>query len=166
MSTVLVAYVTKYGSTREVAEAVAGALRTSGTDADVVAARDVDDLEGYSAVVLGAPLYFFRLHSDGRHFLSRHKKALASMPVAVFALGPTNDLPEDFAEARKELDRALGRFGWLSPRSVVVFGGRLEPAELRFPDSNPAMKKMPASDIRDWDAIRAWAGSLPEALGL
>ena len=28
------------------------------------------------------------------------------------------------------------------------------------------MKKMPASDLRDWDAIQDWADSLPEVLGL
>ncbi len=166
MSEVLVAYASKYGSTREVAEAVGTALREGGTAADVRPARDVDDLDGYSAVVLGAPLYFFRWHSDARHFLRRHKKALLDLPVAVFALGPTNDVPEDFAETRKQLDRALAKFEWLSPRSVMLFGGKLDPAALRFPDSNPAMKNMPASDIRDWDAIRAWAGGLPEALGL
>ena len=165
MNDVLVAYVSKYGSTQEVAEAVGTTLREGGTTADVRPARDVDDLDGYSAVVLGAPLYFFRWHSDARHFLRRHKKALLGLPVAVFALGPTNDVPEDFVETRKQLDRAVAKFEWLSPRAVMLFGGKFDPAVLRFPDSNPAMKNMPASDIRDWDAIRAWARGLPEALG-
>ena len=34
-------------------------------------------------------------------------------------------------------------------------------AKLRFPyNLIPALKKMPASDLRDWEAIRAWASSL------
>ena len=49
---------------------------------------------------------------------------------------------------------------------MTVFGGVFDPTGLRFPDANPAMKKLPPSDLRDWEAIEAWADSLPEALGL
>jgi menaquinone-dependent protoporphyrinogen oxidase len=165
MSPILVAYATTYGSTREVAEAVAAALRERGSETELRPASEVDDLAGYSAVVLGAPLYFFRWHKDARRFLARHRRALDALPAAVFALGPTEDKPEDFAEVRKQLDRALAKTPWFSPASVVVFGGRLDPAGLRFPHSNPAMKKMSLMDIRDWEAIRAWADELPTVFG-
>lgn len=37
-------------------------------------------------------------------------------------------------------------------------GGRFDPATLRPPYSPlPAMKKLPVSDIRDWEAIATWA---------
>ena len=165
MNPVLVAYATNYGSTREVAEAVAEALKERGFDTTVLAAREVDSLGEYSAVVLGGALYFFRLHKDARRFLSRHRKALMDMPVAVFGMGPFNDTTEEFASARKHLDRSLGKHTWLSPVSVEVFGGRFDPTGLRFPHKNPAMKKIPPADIRDWDDIRAWAEMLPQALG-
>jgi menaquinone-dependent protoporphyrinogen oxidase len=166
VTSVLVAYATKYGSTQEVAEAVATALREHGADVEVRAAGDVVDMSRYSAVVLGGALYFFRWHRDARRFLSHHRTALVRMPVAVFALGPLGDSAKEMNEARGQLDRALAKAEWLSPASVAVFGGRLDPTRLRFPDANPAMKKMPASDLRDWDAIQDWADSLPEALGL
>ncbi len=166
MDSVLVAYATNYGSTREVAEKVAEILAERGVDASVSAASDVDVLGGYSAVVVGGALYFFRWHKDARRFLSRHRKALKDVPVAVFGMGPFNDTTEEFASARKHLDRSLGKHTWLSPVSVNVFGGCFDPTGPRFPHNNPAMKQMPASDIRDWDAIRAWAESLPQALGL
>jgi menaquinone-dependent protoporphyrinogen oxidase len=42
-----------------------------------------------------------------------------------------------------------------------MVGGKFDPAKLRFPyNLIPALKKMPASDLRDWVAIRAWASSL------
>ena len=165
MNEVLVAYASKYGSTREVAEAVGTALRECGTRAAVRPARDVDELDGYSAVVLGAPLYFFRWHSDARHFLRRHKNALLRPAGSGVRPGPYRRRSRGLRETRKQLDRAVAKFEWLSPRAVMLFGGKFDPAVLRFPDGKAAMKSMPASDIRDWDAIRAWAGGLPEALG-
>ena len=149
MKPVLVAYATNYGSTREVAEAVSVALAEHGVYAIVRAARDVDMLNEASAVVLGGALYFFRLHKDARRFLSRHRKALTDMPVAVFGMGPFKDTKEDFAGACKQLDRALSQQAWLSPVSVQVFGGCFDPTKLRFPHNNPGMKRMPASDIRN-----------------
>ena len=165
MSSVLVAYATKYGSTREVAEAIAERLRDRGIETDVRAARDVRSLDGYGGVVFGGALYFFRMIGEGRRFLSRHHKALSALPVAVFGMGPIEDTDEQYAGARGHLDKALAKHESISPVAVAVFGGVLEPAGLRFPDANPAMKGMPAVDLRDWKAIGEWADSLPEALG-
>ena len=49
---------------------------------------------------------------------------------------------------------------------VTVFGGVLDPAKLKFPYSNPGIKAMGMSDLRDWEAIEGWADSLPEKLNL
>jgi len=166
MSLVLVAYATKYGSTEEVAEAVAKALGERGLDTEVRPAKAVHDLDGFAGVVLGGALYYFKWHKDARKFLDHHREALTAMPVAIFAMGPTNDKPEEYEGARGQLDKALAQREWLTPVAVKVFGGKLDHSVLRFPDSNPAMKKMPESDLRDWDAIAEWAKSLPEAMGL
>lgn len=87
---ILVAYATRYGSTQEVAEAVAAMLRERDLDARAQPMREVRGLDGYRAVVLGAPLYIGRLHKDMPRFLSRHRDALTARPVAIFALGPTD----------------------------------------------------------------------------
>jgi len=55
-SSVLVGYATRYGSTPEVAEAVAAALRESGLSVDIQLLPEVRTLAGYRAVVMGAPL--------------------------------------------------------------------------------------------------------------
>ena len=166
MASVLVAYATKYGSTGEVAEAVAARLRSLGLDATARPVGEVRDLSGYSAVVLGTALYFFRWRGEAHRFLRRHRKALVSMPVALFGLGPIEDKPEQFTGAREHLDKGLGKHSWLHPVSVTVFGGRLQPTTLRFPDKNPAMRGMGALDLRDFTAVDAWADSLPDALGV
>ncbi len=88
MTQVLVAYGTRYGSTREVAEAVAATLEEQGIDTDVKTAREVRSLDGYDAVVLGTPLYMGALHKDVRALLEKNRAALEHTPFALFALGP------------------------------------------------------------------------------
>jgi len=158
---ILVAYATRYGSTQAVAEAVAATLRDSGLEVDLEPMRQVRTLAGYSAVVMGASLYMFRWHKDARRFLSRHRKALTERPVAIFALGPTHDPydEEEWQDSRAQLDKELAKFPWLTPVDLEMFGGKYDPAKLRFPLKLLAGKE-PASDIRDWTAIRAWANDL------
>ena len=160
-SVVLVGYATRYGSTQEVAEAIAATLREGGLEVDLQLARDVHSLAGYSAVVLGAPLFMFRWHKDALGFLSRHRKALAERPLAIFALGPTHD-PHDeqeWRDSRAQLDKELAKFPWLTPIAVEMFGGKYDPTKLRFP-INLLAGKVPATDLRDWTAIRAWGAGL------
>ena len=152
---IVVAYATKHGSTLEVAEAIAASLRDEGHDVDVVAAADVRKLDDYSAVVLGGALYVGRWHHDAIGFLKRHRRSLAARPLAVFAMGPAPATEEALAESRGQLDRALARVPELEPAAVAIFGGVVDPSKLRFP-----FKHMPASDARDWDAIRAWAAAV------
>lgn len=166
MASVLVAYASKYGSTREVAERVADRLRSAGFDVDTAPASEVSSVSKYSAVVLGVALYFFMWRKDAHRFLNRHRDALSGLPVAVFGLGPLEDTPEQFEGARGHLDKGLAKHDWLHPSAVAVFGGRLDPSSLRFPDNNPAMRGMGALDLRDFGAIEVWADSLPDALGL
>jgi len=164
MEKFLVAYATTHGSTQEVADVIAASLREQGLAVDIQAARNVRSLEGYSAVVLGAPLYMFRLHRDASRFLGKFRKSFTGgLPIAIFAGGPFGESKEeDWREIQKRLDRELAKFAWLQPVAVELIGGKFDPARLRFPwNLIPALKQMPPSDLRDWAAIRVWAGNLP-----
>jgi menaquinone-dependent protoporphyrinogen oxidase len=162
---ILVGYATKMGSTREIAEAVATVLRGRGAAVEVRPLREVRSLEGFAGVLIGAPMYMFHLHKDAKAFLARHRAALAAIPSAVFSLGPFHDVEKEWEEVRAVFEKELGQFPWLAPVAQEVFGGAFDPAKLGLPYSLiPAMKKLPPSDIRDWEAIRRWAGGLP--LGL
>jgi len=163
--TVLVAYATVYGSTQEVAEAVAGTLRECGLQVDCLPAGDVRLLDGYDAIVLGTAIYIGRLHKEARRFLLRHEKALRERPTAIFAMGPFHNEEKEWKAARGQVQSQLGKFPWLRPVSCEVFGGTFDPAKLRFPFSFlPPVRNLPASDIRDWDAIRRWAKGLADQL--
>jgi menaquinone-dependent protoporphyrinogen oxidase len=155
---VLVAYASRHGSTRQVAETVALHLRERGWRARVRAAATVTDVSEYRAVVLGAALYMGRLHPDARAMLRRHHQRLAVMPLAVFAMGPGSSSEHDLAASLKQLDAGLSRFQDLAPLETAVFGGVVDPTALHFPFNH-----MPASDARDWDEIAAFAGRVAEA---
>lgn len=166
---ILVAYATRYGSTREVAEAVGATLREQGYAVDVKPVKDVADLTGYDAVVLGTPFYIGSMLKDAAAFLGRHRTALEALPVALLALGPTQ-AGDDMTEARKQLDDALAKLGWLKPVAAEMFVGKYDPAHLRVLDRLIALPPaspfhgMGARDDRDWSAIRSWAMGLPAAL--
>jgi menaquinone-dependent protoporphyrinogen oxidase len=128
--------------------------------------RKVRTLEGYRAVVLGAPLYLGSWHKDAQRFLSVHQEALTQRPVAIFALGPTHKDEKEWQGSRAMLDKELARFPWLTPVALEMFGGKYDPAKLRFPDNLIAalpaspIHDMPASDVRDFAVIRVWASNL------
>ncbi len=83
----------------------------------------------------------------------------------MFALGPFHQDAKEFQDARANLDKELLAFSWFAPVALEMFGGKFDPAALTFPYSwIPALKKMPASDARDWAAIRAWASGLATRL--
>lgn len=165
---VLVAYATRYGSTHEVAEALAATMRERGLAVDLRPMASVDSLAGYRAIVMGAPIFMFRWHKDALRFLARHRQALTERPVAVFALGPVHDpndpqYEEKWRDSRAQLDKELARFPWLTPIAATVFGGKCDPKKLRFPLSLFA-GWVPANDLRDWAAIREWAVDLASNL--
>lgn len=54
---ILLAYATRFGSTQEVAEAITATLREAGIEVELQAMQDVESLDGYDAIVLGAALY-------------------------------------------------------------------------------------------------------------
>lgn len=166
---VLVTYASKYGSTQEVAEKVAATLREKGLVVDLQPMRKVRSLAGYEAVVLGAAIYYGLWHKDAVNFLTKNEVALVQRPVAVFALGPNSTDENERQGCQAQFDKELAKFPWLKPVVTELFGGRY-PAKLRFPDSMVAalpaspMHGKPASDVRDWAAIRDWAGNLAAKL--
>ena len=145
---------------------MAATLREHGHTVDLYPMPAVQTLEGYQAVVLGAPLYIGRWHKDAQHFLAQHRDALTQRPVAIFTLGPIQTDQQEWDDVRTQLAQEMAKMPWLQPVASELFGGRYEPATLRFPDNVLAwlpaspLHELPANDARDWDAIRAWANGL------
>lgn len=154
---ILVAYASRYGSTNEVAESIGAVMRERLLSADVRPAGEVDDLDGYGAVVLGGGIYVGRWHRDARGFARHYAEELSGMPVAIFALGPVDDVPDNRAGSETQFRSAVDKLTF-QPVATALFGGAVDPRRLPFPFNH-----MPAADVRDWGEIRAWALAVADA---
>lgn len=162
MNKVLVAYASKTGSTAEVAEAIGAALAGRGIAAEVRKIGDAASIEGYVGAVLGSPINGMRWLPEASAFVSANAPALRSMPVALFYLSYIQ-----FADGRpiwkrsidagmKALAASAGAF------AVRGFGGKAASSLPGFARFIFGTRPDAPSDLRDWDAIRAWAGELAD----
>lgn len=166
MTHVLVAHASKRGSTAEIAQAIAAELRKAGLEVDCRAAGEVGGLESYDAVVLGSAVYMKRWQGDAKHFLRKHADELSGRPFWVFSSGPVGDPEKAPDSSWLEPPRIVERAQQLGVRDHVVFGGRV-PLEPRGPIERSMVKNTPAQyrDLRDWEAISAWARGVALELG-
>jgi menaquinone-dependent protoporphyrinogen oxidase len=152
---ILVAYATKLGSTREIAEVIGGVIEASGAQVDVRAAHDVGDLGAYDAVVLGSALYAAHWQREANRFVIHHLEALQIRPVWLFSSGPL-DRSADWG--RLPVTPAVAATtDAIGARDHRTFGGRLLPDA---PVDAQVLATHPVGDFRDWDAIRAWAAGI------
>lgn len=157
---ILVAYATKHGSTREIAEAIGRVLRDAGLDTIVAPARDVTDLEPYDVIVLGSALYAAHWQRDANRFVARHLVALQRRPVWLFSSGPL-DRSADAGTLPAAPSVAITTDP-IGARGHRTFGGRLL---ADTPGLDPhVLLTHPVGDFRDWDAIRDWARAIANAL--
>lgn len=150
---VLVAYGSKKGGTKGLAEAIGEGIEESGLTVDVMPADRIDGLEEWDAVVIGGALYAWMWHRDARGFLKHHRRQLREMPVWVFSSGPLDESAEE-----REIP-PVGRLGsWMNKieaKAHKTFGGRIT-AEQR--------NELPAGDWRNMDDARQWGREIAEAV--
>ncbi len=158
---ILLVYATRFGSTREVAESVATSLREAGLKVDLRLMSQVESLDQYEAVVLGAAIYNAKWHAEAHQFVARHQAALQQRPIAIFTLGPLSTSAAAMRNSHRQLDKELAKYRWLKPVAVEVFAGKYDPKK---PGMGFFERLLPARDYRDWEAIRAWANALPAQL--
>ncbi len=161
---ILVAYATRAGSTREVAEVVGEELRRTGARVDVRPVKDVDRLAGYEAVVLGTAIRLGKPLPEAVRFAQWHRGALGERPVAYFALCGT--MQDDTPANRARMEKCLAVLRQVkAPVSEGLFAGALVCAKL-----DPPLRwhfrhnRVPEGDWRDWPRIRAWARETGELL--
>ena len=170
---VLVAYASKHGATRGIAERIADRLRAAGQEAKARPVEAASDLAGYDAFVIGSAAYMGRWRKDAVELVRRNRDLLASRPVWLFSSGPLGKEALD-AQGRDKRESAvpteIAEFREaIKPRDHRVFFGALSPTKLGFGERLirmlPAGRALlPEGDFRDWQDIDGWAESIVQEL--
>ena len=163
---ILVAYTSRKGSTAEIALAVAKELEKTGAAVTVSDMMTVSSLEGYNAVVIGAPVYTGKVARDVAIFARRHRDSLSRIPVAGFVTGIAPVYPKT-GETTGFTGQLADALSPAKPVAVTMFAGKLDVARLSLVERGmTSLLKVPTGDFRDWVTIAVWARGLPEKMGI
>ena len=157
-TSILVAYATQFGSTAEIADAIAAAMLDSGAAVDVRCVRDVHEVGPYQAVVLGSAVHLGHLLPEAVEFVRRHQADLARVPVALFCVYISNP-PEQTRDAYLGDVRGLVR-----PVSEAFFTGRFDRRGAALLIPRVLAWLVPPIERRNWREIKQWASSLAPLL--
>lgn len=165
MTTVLLAYASKMGSTKEIAEVIGVELARAGLDVQVRDACDVTTVHGYDAVVVGSAIYAGRWRPDAVRVVGLivdKNSDVGPSPTWLFHSGPCGEAAaKSDAVAPKRVRQAAHQLGIAPP---VTFGGRLDPATAKGFIARRMAKGKLAGDFRDFDRIRDWADTIAHQL--
>ena len=160
--TVLVAVASKYGATREIAEAIGRTLAEGGVEPLVMPADEVDGVAAFEAVVLGSAVYTGRWLEPARRLAEECADEFAARPTWLFSSGPIGSPPRPVPEESVQVDDLLAA---TSAREHRVFAGKLDKSRLSFPEKALVIAfRVKDGDFRDWDEIAAWAAGIAAVL--
>ncbi|HEY6569009.1 MAG TPA: flavodoxin domain-containing protein [Candidatus Limnocylindrales bacterium] len=176
---ILVAYASRHGATRGIAERVATTLGARGLSVELRRADQAGDLDGFDAFVIGSAAYMGGWLGGATTLVRENRDLLANRPTWLFSSGPTSsdtvdakgrDLlktsePKEFAEFAKSIRPRDARvfYGAYDPEAPAV--GTAEKVMSGFMRVLPAARNaLPAGDFRDWPAIEAWAKGIADEL--
>jgi menaquinone-dependent protoporphyrinogen oxidase len=182
MTKVLIVYGTRYGTTANTSEVIAGTLREVGYEVKILDAKKekVQNISEFDLIIVGSGIQMGKWTKEPEDFLKRRQNELLKKKVALFvSCGGANPLSEgekknkEFDDAkRKYLEEksvefkvnpvALGFFGgcydfnqmsWFFKKTLSSIKPKLESAGYKE-------SKAGVYDLRDIDAIRNWTREL------
>lgn len=166
---ILVTYASQGGSTAGIAETIAQTLLLKGGKVDTLPIKAATNLNQYQAVVLGSAIHSGAWMPEAMEFIEHNQSTLRQMPTAVFQVCMM------LATKNEQYRRMVP--GWLEPIRTKIrpvaeehFSGALWPDKYAKFSERLGLRiflasvKLKPGDYRDWDAVRAWAESLPTLL--
>ncbi|MDN4473305.1 flavodoxin domain-containing protein [Demequina zhanjiangensis] len=157
---ILVAVGSKYGATREIAQAIAEQIAERGFDVDVADACDVQGLHFYDAVILGSAVYGGLWRRDASSLLRQNVEELKDKDVWLFSVGM-----ETVVKPGQPLDESDGFAGLVGAHEHARFPGALDYDRLNVGEKalitalNP-----PRGDFRDFEGVRDWTSTIVQKL--
>ena len=162
----LIGYASRFGSTREIATRIAGAVRASGVDVDVRSVDEISDFDHYDAVVFGSGVYDGSWTAEATGLMRRHAGVLARKPVWLFSVGSFGDRHPIVGGLIRKEPKQIGELEQtLHPRDYRVFAGVINL------DHWPAWGRLllkalggHAGDNRHWPDIDSWAEEIARGI--
>jgi len=157
---ILVAYASKAGSTGEVAKVMGQVLAEQGAVVDVYPVDAVPNVQDYQAVMIGSAVRQGRWLRAATQFVESQQSYLSQVPTVYFTvcMGLSEESEQKRNEALSTMDSVRSI---VKPVAAEAFAGKMDYSKLSFFDRTMVkMIGVPEGDFRQWEAIRAWAGSL------
>lgn len=162
----LVAYASRFGSTKGIADRIAATLRANGLRVDVRPCDLSPDPSTYAAVVLGSAVFNQRWLPAGAQFARDNQQILANRPVWLFSVGTFGDRKRVIGPLMKHEPKDIAALQEaIHPRDYRVFAGVI--SRDRWPLGSRLFYHALGGrlgDNRDWPAIEAWAHQIAYAL--
>ncbi len=159
MNRVLITYMSRSGSTQEIASFIGQELSSQGLDVNVQPISEAGDLSPYDFIIAGGLVYRFGWHPEVVRFLQENVTALQEKKVALFVVGlrlvktpdcvnasfpvfidpaimkgpaERKNLLDSITTMKFYLHAALPAIEKIKPASVAFFAGRLNLSLLSF----------------------------------
>ena len=179
---VLIAYGSRWGSTEEIANRLAGFLGEEGVEVDLLDVKkrkEWPSLEGYDGVMVGSGVKIMKWMGEPLAFLRRKSSELKGKKLALFVSCMTMLIePEN---ARRDLLEKVAEVAGVEVKMMEAFGPVMDVgpgSRMGFLDKKIAQSVMLGlskehgmeidmkgrNDLRDWDSVRDYAHSFAESL--
>ena len=163
---VLVAFASRHGATRGVAERIAARLHESGLAVVLHQVEDVGEIPPGCAVVLGSPVYDQSWPPEFEDFVARHERSFAQRPTWLFSVGTFGDRRRVIGPLMRREPRTIGQVrGTMHPREYRVFAGVIRREQWPLPSRMLVhLCGGRLGDNRDWAGIDEWAETIAASL--
>ena len=158
MVTYLIGYVSKTGTTKEIAERIAGRMKDENIETEVLPLKEIHKTGHYSGVILGSPINGMKLLPEFHSFIRSHKtlkkEIIGFYTVSyIFEKGRKNwraIIRKDVNKVRTQLDPGL----------TAIFGGRIDKKMPKIINILFGLPQDLPLDNRNWTQIDQWADAI------
>ena len=172
---ILIGYGTRYGSTAEIAEAMAKTAQEAGADVDLInlkKRKPPRSIEDYNLVVIGSGIQVGRWTKEPLEFIKKNLDTLSKAKTALFVVCGDAASPDKCDSAQiAYLDTILEEYPNLTPISTGLFPGVFDFSKYNFAvkslvksivkkDLEPGEEVPEKIDFRDWEMVTDWITKL------